>query len=286
MPAEITPLTPADNDEAGRILFEAFKDIADKHGFPPEFQSVHRARRAIAFLGSIEQSATFASRAPWLQGLTVMATLDEVAGIGPVAVDIGSQGLGIGRSLMVAALDEAERRGHTKVRLIQDAFNVTSLSLYASLGFQVVEPMVTVRSPAIVEPIAGLKQAGAGDAASLGALYQRLTSIQRDAEIEMLLERAGGLLIERDGEIRGFVLGFSPDAITFGAAEDNATLLDLAGAWAAGAAPAAQWNLPTRHPGLLEDAIKAGARVIKPGNLMVLGPYEPPSAPHMISYWY
>jgi hypothetical protein len=33
-----------DTDKIGRIIFEAFSAIADKHSFPPDFQSIEVAR--------------------------------------------------------------------------------------------------------------------------------------------------------------------------------------------------------------------------------------------------
>ena len=43
---------------------------------------------------------------------------------------------GVGKALMQWAIDEADRRGITQVRLFQEAINAASLSLYTSLGFR------------------------------------------------------------------------------------------------------------------------------------------------------
>ena len=60
---------------------------------------------------------------------------DEVGAVGPVSVDPGLQAKGLGRALMEDVLRHARDSGTGKVRLMQDAFNAVSLSLYASLGF-------------------------------------------------------------------------------------------------------------------------------------------------------
>jgi hypothetical protein len=39
MTPEIRPATPADSEACGRIIFEAFRGIADRHGFPWDFPS-------------------------------------------------------------------------------------------------------------------------------------------------------------------------------------------------------------------------------------------------------
>jgi GNAT superfamily N-acetyltransferase len=71
--------------------------------------------------------------------------LDErgaITGVGPITVDPKAQGHGIGRRLMEAVIERGARaRG---IRLLQDSFNMQSLSLYASLGFEVKEPTVVI----------------------------------------------------------------------------------------------------------------------------------------------
>jgi GNAT superfamily N-acetyltransferase len=62
-----------------------------------------------------------------------------VRGVGPITVDPAVQGRVVGRALMQAVLDRGA--GALGTRLLQDAFNAGSLSLYASLGFDVAEPV-------------------------------------------------------------------------------------------------------------------------------------------------
>ena len=51
MTLEIRPATPADNEACGRIIFEAFRGIADRHGFPWDFPSVEAgAQLATTFI--------------------------------------------------------------------------------------------------------------------------------------------------------------------------------------------------------------------------------------------
>ena len=52
------------------------------------------------------------------------------------------QGGGVGRRLMEAVLERAN--GAAGIRLLQDAFNMRSLALYASLGFEVREPVLVM----------------------------------------------------------------------------------------------------------------------------------------------
>ena len=43
MALRLRPGTPADAAECGRILYEAFRTIAEQHDFPPDFPSVEAA---------------------------------------------------------------------------------------------------------------------------------------------------------------------------------------------------------------------------------------------------
>ena len=45
MTMNIRPATPPDADSCGRIIYDAFKDIAERHAFPPDFPDVESATR-------------------------------------------------------------------------------------------------------------------------------------------------------------------------------------------------------------------------------------------------
>ena len=46
MPVRLRPGSVDDAKECGRILYEAFKSIANRHNFPPDFPSVEAATGA------------------------------------------------------------------------------------------------------------------------------------------------------------------------------------------------------------------------------------------------
>jgi len=68
-------------------------------------------------------------------GSNFLLHADEVAGVGPITVDPPVQAKGIGRALVQWVIDESRRRGIRQTRPFQEALNITSLSLYTSLGF-------------------------------------------------------------------------------------------------------------------------------------------------------
>jgi predicted N-acetyltransferase YhbS len=97
----IRPVVPADAEACGRIIYEAFKDIADRHGFLPHFPTMEIAI----------QRANFCINHPSIFGVVVESDgrvigsnfLDErdpIRGLGPVTVNPQVQVRGIGRRLM------------------------------------------------------------------------------------------------------------------------------------------------------------------------------------------
>src|SRR4029079_16638654 len=75
-------------------------------------------------------------------GFNFLSERDPIRAVGPIVTDPSAQGRGIGRQLMEAVLERA--RGARGVRLLQDTFNVQSLSLYATLGFDVQEILIVL----------------------------------------------------------------------------------------------------------------------------------------------
>src|SRR5918995_5632426 len=81
---------------------------------------------------------------------TFLSEGDPICGVGPITVDPSVQGSGAGRRLMQAVIERG--REAAGVRLVQDAFNTRSYSLYASLGFDVKEPLLLMRGTPRGEP--------------------------------------------------------------------------------------------------------------------------------------
>jgi GNAT superfamily N-acetyltransferase len=109
--------------ELGRICYEAFKDIAERHGFEPDFASPEFAAMVIGMLLASETHyaiAAFNDDEP--AGSNYLLMSDKVAAVGPITVDPSKQGVGIGRQLMVSVLAHARKRirvGPSHAGLIQ-----------------------------------------------------------------------------------------------------------------------------------------------------------------------
>jgi GNAT superfamily N-acetyltransferase len=149
----IRPATDNDATACGRICYEGFRTINERHGFSPTFPSVEVATQRVG--GFIRHPSVFGVVAEAVDGGVVgfnfLSERDPIRAVGPIVVDLGAQGHGIGRQLMEVILDRA--RGSRGVRLLQFTFNVQSLSLYATLGFDVRETLVVLSgAPRSVPP--------------------------------------------------------------------------------------------------------------------------------------
>ena len=155
MTARIRAATEADAEPCGRIIFEAFKGIAEQHAFPLDFPSPEIAiQLAQAFIADPWIFGVVAEKDGRVVGSNFLAEADPIRGVGPITVDPSVQGGGVGRQLMEVVLDRGQDA--VGVRLVQDAFNTRSVALYASLGFDVREPLLLMRGTPRNRPSFGL----------------------------------------------------------------------------------------------------------------------------------
>ena len=216
--AELVPAIPEHIDELGRICYEAFKDIHDRHHFPPDFPSVAFARQIMAMLIQGEsQYGVAAVRDGKLAGSNFLWLTDEVAGVGPISTEVPLQGIGIGRALMQDVVDHAGRNGFEKIRLVQDAFNMASLSLYASVGFDVKEALAVMQPAPAGEQDPSVRQATEDDLDSVDRLSRAIYKVSRRNEVSESLKFGFPVFVrERGGSVVGYL---TPIMIGHGVAE-------------------------------------------------------------------
>src|ERR1700730_17661355 len=147
---------PEDAQNCGTIAYEAFKSIADRHNFPPDFPTPEHAIRIISF--SLANSGLYKVVAELDGRMAASNFLDQrnpLAGIGPITVDPAVQDRAIGRRLMQTVMERAAARNYPGVRLVQAAYHRRSLSLYTKLGFESREPLRVFQRPALNFSIPG-----------------------------------------------------------------------------------------------------------------------------------
>src|SRR6516165_8059472 len=122
----------------GRICFDAFCAINQKHSFPPDFPSPDIPTGVLTMMFTHPSFySVVAERDGRVVGSNCLDERSIVVGVGPITVDPAVQNLGVGRMLMEAVMDRARTINAPGVRLVQAAFHNRSLSLYTNLGFDV-----------------------------------------------------------------------------------------------------------------------------------------------------
>jgi GNAT superfamily N-acetyltransferase len=272
--------------ELARICYEAFGDLHDRHRVPRDFHTLEFARMVIGLFVSRPEIHAVAARVDdALAGSNYLSLLDEASGIGPISVDPAQQGKRVGRVLMQAVMDEAERRGIRQVRLVQEALNTTSASLYASLGFEVREPLALMKLSPTAAGDFTVRAFHPGDFPALDDLCRRHCKVSRLNELKFWTSLDMPLFVrEREGRLRGY---FLPGKLGHSVAETTADALALfSQAGRVVPVDSALILCPMRHSELFQGALRAGHRVVKVLTLMTRGPYPEPDGAWTASYLY
>jgi ribosomal protein S18 acetylase RimI-like enzyme len=277
---------PAHIAALGCICFEAFGHLHDFHRVPRDFPQRVEAEKAISlFTLRPEFFGVAAEVEGRMAGANFLSTMDKVGGIGPITVAPDFQGCGIGRGLMERVLEHAHHKRMRELRLVQEAINTTSLSLYSSLNFVVREPLgkMIIKPSAISD--SSIRLAHAGDLSKLGELGERLYGVNRSRELALWLSMDFKVLVhEKRGQIRGY---FMPGKLGHGAAntvEDMLAMIGEAGRLVP--AESASFLCPLRNSELLHNALLSGHRLQKVLNYMTRGKYLPPEGVWTPSYGY
>ena len=277
----IREATPEDAETCGRIIDVAFGRLYERHGFPLDFASAEDATAVARFLiGHPSVFGVVAEADGRVVGSNFLDERDPISGVGPVTIDPDAQGRGIGRALMEAVLDRG--RDTAGIRLLQDTFNTGSLALYASLGFEVKEPVALVRGRPRAGPPAGVevRPLEAGDIEECSTLCRAAHGFARANE---LLDASGPVVVLRDGRLTGYA---TVSYTGHGVAESEQSLRALIIGAAALTQEPVSFLLPTRESSILRWCLAEGFRVIKPMTLMTLGAYQEPRGSWFPSVWY
>ena len=271
----IRSATPADAAACGRICYDAFSRINAQHNFPCDLPNVDVTVGLMTMMLTTPGFyAIVAEREGRIVGSNVLDERARIMGVGPITVDPGTQNAGVGRMLMNAGMERACNRGAAGVRLVQAAFHNRSLSLYASLGFDVREPLSCVQGTQRQNTIPGcaVRAAAPGDLEACNALSQRVHGFDRGTELSQSIEQGTALVVERDGGITGY----SSQLAFFGhtTCESNQDLKALLASVETFGGPGVL--LPSRNTEMLRWCLARGLRVTQPMTLMSTGLYSEP----------
>jgi GNAT superfamily N-acetyltransferase len=285
MQVTVREARPCDAEECGRICYDAFAAIAKRHGFPPDFPSVEVATGAVS--GLIAHPGFFgvvAEREEKIVGSNFLDERSMISGVGPITVDPGVQDRGIGRVLMDAVLERGAQRRAPGVRLLQVAYHNRSMSLYATLGFDIREPFAVMQGDPLVLQIPGyaVRPATDADLSACNALCSRAHGHDRGGEVHDALAQQAARVVERHGRITGYTTGIG--FFAHSVAETNDDLCALIGA--ADQFPGPGFLVPMRNTELLRWCLGHRLRVVHMMNLMTIGLYQEPRGAFLASVIY
>jgi predicted N-acetyltransferase YhbS len=276
----IRRVTPGDSPDIARIVFEAFGSIARRHNFPLDFASAEMAAGMTQMMVSHPKVfGVVAERDGRILGSNFLDQRDPIAGVGPITVDPNHQSIGVGRRLMQAVIEQGNRSA-PGIRLVQDAFNATSMSLYTSLGFDPKEPLALMRGKPR-DHFSGngeIRPVTAGDIDDCTALCQRIHGFDRANELRDATQMFGSMLLRRNGRIVAYACAPQFWFANHGVAETDADMRDLllaAGDLGTDEQPLALL-VPIRQASFFRWLLSQGLRIVKPMTLMSMGEYRDP----------
>ena len=202
----LRPATPDDLASVGPVLYAAFRSISDRHRFPPDFDSPETARSvASLLLNHPKFCGVIAEDEGRILGSNFIDLRSPIVGLGPISVDPEVQNRGIGRQLMVAAMDEAKRQGCAGIRLVQLAYHNRSLCLYTTLGFRSRYPLSIMQGKPLGQRFAGydVRPGAAAEADACNALCRRVHGMERRQEVEEFIGQSSLMVVEHLGEDHG-----------------------------------------------------------------------------------
>jgi len=274
-----------DVEACGKICFHAFKQIAEAHNFPPDFPNEQAAIELTQLLlDSPNVFNVVIEDNGKVIGSNHLWEYDAIRAVGPITVDPRVQAKGIGRMLMQSVLERAEESAG--VRLLQDAFNAASLSLYASLGFTVREPLVLIEGVITGDRKSSttVEELRAQDIEECARLCRDVHGFDRTVELKHLPPFLKSFVARREGRIVGYAAAPQFWALNHAVAETEDDMQQLI----MGASQDQQISflLPTRQSSLFRWCLQKGMRVVKPMTLMTIGKYYDPKGVYLPSVGY
>jgi predicted N-acetyltransferase YhbS len=271
--------TPADASVCTRIAFDAFGGIARAHNFPLDFAVPEATAGLMAMvLNHPKGFGVVAECDGAVIGSNFLDRRDRIATVGPISVDPKFQGRGVGRRLMEAVIERGHADGHPGIRLVQDAFNTKSMSLYASLGFDIKEPLALMQGiPKTAETSSGqVAPIVPADIAECAEVCRSVHGVDRANELRDAIDHFQPMLLRKDGQVVAYASAPHFWFMNHGVARAEQDMFDLLSAVAAERNTPLALLVPTRQASFHRWCLRHGMRMLKPMSLMAMGEYHEP----------
>jgi GNAT superfamily N-acetyltransferase len=279
-------MLPDDIDVVAPVIVRAFNTVNARYGYPSEFPEPSAS--ALMSRYYVTQDPEGCLVAEWdgsICGSVFARRRGHHVSVGPVAVDPGSQGTGVGRRMMEAVFDL--HPDAASFRLTQAAFNKESFSLYSKTGFVAAEPSLRLERPAAPvtpeEDEPGVRLATADDAPLVADLDRRLMNTERERDLSTLFAMGKVYVCDDDTGIQGYLATMAtPGPVFFGPAvvrsEAQLGALVRAALRAAGGSRTCGLHLPARFAPTIDECYRLGFRLFSLETFMVRGEWRTPDA--------
>jgi predicted N-acetyltransferase YhbS len=286
-----------DADKVGKIIFEAFSAVANKHSFPPDFSSVDVARGLASSLLSNPRFYSIVAEDNTSNGgedkdsIVGSNFLDErsniVAGVGPLTIDPKYQNKGTGRQLMINVLERAKNKNFPAIRLLQASYHSRSLALYATLGFEVREPISNMQGKPIQEAIPGrsVRAATESDTESCNTICKTVHGHDRNGELQDSIKQGSAKVVLHENKITGYTCGLTFFNHSVGLTNDDLKAL-ISSATNDDSYGGPGILIPSRNTQLFRWCLNNGLKLVQQLTLMTIGLYNEPAGSYMPSILY
>jgi GNAT superfamily N-acetyltransferase len=274
--ATLREAEPGDVERCAQIVFDAFAGIDDHHRFPRDFPAPEAASGFMEIW--IPHPAIWGVVAEIdgrIVGCNFLDERDPIRGVGPNTVDPECQNAGVGRKLTAAVIERG--RGAPGIRLLQGAFNMRSLSIYESLGFDVKEPVAVITGKPRSDPVqeVEVRPLEEDDLDECAALCEKVHGFARTNELRDAIQAFAPFVAVRDGRIAAYASAVTFWPLNHGVAESEDDMKALLRGAAVAVEEPLAFLVPLRT-GLFRWCLQEGLRLVKPLNLMAIGEYQEP----------
>jgi GNAT superfamily N-acetyltransferase len=217
--------------------------------------------------------------------------LDErsniVTGVGPLTIDPKYQNKGTGRQLMINVMERAKNKNFPAIRLLQTSYHNRSLALYASLGFEIREPISTMQGKPIREviPRRSVRIATESDVESCNAICKAVHGHDRNGELQDSIKQGSAKVVFYGDKITGYTTGLTFFNHSVGLTNDDLKAL-ISSATDDDSYGGPGILIPTQNTQLFRWCLNNGLRLVQQLALMTIGIYNEPAGSYMPSVLY
>jgi predicted N-acetyltransferase YhbS len=280
-----------DVNEIGKIIFDAFTSLANKHHFPSDFPTLNAGVDAASYF--LSNPGFYSVVVEYKDKIVGSNFLDErsnmVAGVGPITVDPYFQKKGVGRLLMKNVMERAINKNFPAIRLLQASYNSHSLSLYSSLGFEIREPISNIQGKPIQKVIPGrsIRNATESDLKSCNAICKEIHGHDRNGELRESIKQGIAKVVLCEDRITGYTTGLAFFNHSVGYTNDDIMALIGSSSTINEISYGGPGILiPSRNTQLLRWCLDNGLRLVQQLTLMTIGLYNEPAGSYMPSVLY